>query len=117
MRSVLLGALALIPLRAVRAQEAAVVYGSVRDSSGQPLRATVRVVNRGGASVADAQGRYQLRVPAGLVILRVGFLGFQPLDDTLTLAVGIRSSATTGSILPSWRCNPSSSPPPSARSS
>jgi len=87
-RSVLLGALALIPLRAVRAQEAAVVYGSVRDSSGQPLRATVRVVNRGGASVADAQGRYQLRVPAGLVILRVGFLGFQPLDDTLTLAVG-----------------------------
>src|SRR5256712_2608146 len=84
----LLGALAMLPLRAVSAQETAVVYGSVRDSSDQPLRATVRVVNGDGASVGDAQGRYRLRVPAGLAIVRVGFLGFQSLDDTLALAAG-----------------------------
>jgi len=47
----------LLAVRAVSAQESAVVYGSVRDSSGQPLRATLRVVNGDGASVADAQGR------------------------------------------------------------
>ena len=86
MRSLPPGALAMLLVRAVSAQESAVVYGSVRDSSGQPLRATVRVVNGDGASVADAQGRYQLRVPAGLVIIRVGLLGFQSLDDTLALA-------------------------------
>jgi len=78
----------MIPLRMAGAQETALVYGSVRDSSGQPLRATVRVVNGDGASVADAQGRYQLRVPAGLAIVRVRLLGFQALDDTLALAAG-----------------------------
>ena len=88
MRPVLLGALAMMPLRALSAQETAVLYGSVRDSSGQPLRATVRVVNGAAASVADAQGRYQLSVPAGLVIVRVGFLGYRSLDDTLNLAAG-----------------------------
>ena len=88
MRPVLLGALAMMPLRALSAQETAVLYGSMRDSSGQPLRATVRVVNGAAASVADAQGRYQLSVPAGLVIVRVGFLGYRSLDDTLTLAAG-----------------------------
>src|SRR5213076_2232874 len=87
-RPVLLGALAMMPLRALSAQETAVLYGSMRDSSGQPLRATVRVVNGAAASVADAQGRYQLSVPAGLVIVRVGFLGYRSLDDTLTLAAG-----------------------------
>src|SRR5439155_430206 len=83
-----------LPLPGLSAQETAVLYGSMRDSSGQPLRATVRVVNGAAASVADAQGRYQLSVPAGLVIVRVGFLGYRSLDDTLTLAAGIRSSAT-----------------------
>src|SRR6266568_3692086 len=78
----------MMPLRALSAQETAVLYGSVRDSSGQPLRATVRVVNGAAASVADAQGRYQLSVPAGLVIVRVGFLGYRSLDDTLNLAAG-----------------------------
>src|SRR6185437_3708703 len=87
-RSLLPVALAMLLVRAVSAQETAVVYGTVRDSSGQPVRATVRVVNGDGASAADAQGRYHLRVPAALVIVRVGFLGFQSLDDTLTLAAG-----------------------------
>src|SRR5438046_9256548 len=78
----------MMPLRALSAQETAVLYGSMRDSSGQPLRATVRVVNGAAASVADAQGRYQLSVPAGLVIVRVGFLRYRSLDDPLTLAAG-----------------------------
>ncbi len=88
MRALLLAALATVPLRAVSAQGTAALYGSVRDSSGQPLRATVRVVNGDGVGVADAQGRYRLSVPGGLVIVRVGLLGFQSLVDTLTLAAG-----------------------------
>ena len=84
----MLGALAILPLRAASAQGTADLYGSVRDSSSQPLRATLRVVNGDGVSVADAQGHYRLSVPAGLVIVRVGFLGFQSLDDTVTLAAG-----------------------------
>ena len=88
MRSLLPGAIAMMLVRAVSAQETAVVYGSVRDSSGQPLRATVRVINGGGASLADAHGHYQLRVPAGLVFVRVALLGFQSRDDTLALAAG-----------------------------
>src|SRR5207249_8374702 len=87
-RPLLLAALATVPLRAVSAQGPAALYGSVRDSSGQPLRATVRVVNGDGVGVADAQGRYRLSVPGGLVIVRVGLLGFQSLVDTLTLAAG-----------------------------
>jgi iron complex outermembrane receptor protein len=88
LRSLLLGALATVPLRAVSAQDTAVVYGSVQDSSGQPLRATVRVVNGHLASVADPQGRFRVSVPAGLVIVRVAYLGFRAIDDTLTLAAG-----------------------------
>ncbi len=88
MKRLLWGVLALAPLRALSAQDTAVVYGSVRDTAGQPLRATVRVVPGGPASVADAQGRYRLSVPAGLAVLRVGHVGFQPVDDTLALAAG-----------------------------
>src|SRR5437762_1327386 len=81
-------ALAPGPLRAVSAHGRAALYGSVRDSAGQPLRATVRVVNGDGVGVADAQGRYRLSVPGGLVIVRLGLLGYQSLVDTLTLAAG-----------------------------
>jgi len=77
-----------VPLRAGTAQGTAVLYGSVRDSSSQALRATLRVVNGDGVSVADAHGRFRLSVPDGLVIVRVSFLGFQSLADTLTLAAG-----------------------------
>jgi len=78
----------VVPLRAASAQGTAALYGSVRDSASQPLRATVRVVNGNGVSVADVQGHYRLSVPAGLVIVRVGFPGFQSLEDTLTAAAG-----------------------------
>ena len=88
MRSVLLGALAVLPLGAASAQEIGVVYGAVRDSAGRPLRAAVRVVEGRPATVADAQGRFRLSVPARLVIVRVSFPGFQPLDDTVTVAGG-----------------------------
>jgi len=87
-RRLLWGVLALVPLRAVGAQDTAVLYGSVRDTAGQPLRASVRVVPRGPASVADAQGRYRLSVPAGLAIVRVGHVGLQPIDDTVAIAAG-----------------------------
>ena len=81
-------ALAIVPLGMARAQGTAVVYGSVRDSAGQPLRATIRVTNGDQASVADARGHYRLVVSAGLVIVQVRYVGFQPVDDTLALAAG-----------------------------
>ena len=87
MRSLLLGALAIVPLRAASAQGTAALYGSVRDSSSRPLRAVVRV-NGHPATVADTQGRFRLSVPAGRVIVRVSFLGFQSVDDTVTVAAG-----------------------------
>jgi len=40
------------------------------------------------ATVADTQGRFRLSVPAGRVIVRVSFLGFQSVDDTVTVAAG-----------------------------
>jgi outer membrane receptor for ferrienterochelin and colicins len=78
----------VLPLRAVGAQQTAILYGSVRDTAGQPVPATVRVVGSDRATVADAQGRYRLSVPAVLAIVRVGHVGFQPVEDTLALAAG-----------------------------
>ena len=83
-----MGALSLTPLLALRAQGTAVLYGSVRDSAGRPLRATIRVVNGHEASAADGAGRFRLSVPAGLTIVRVAYIGFQSVDDTVALAAG-----------------------------
>ena len=88
MKSVLIGALAMMSLRSVSAQATATLYGSVRDSSSQPLRATLRVLHGDGVTVADAQGRFRLTVPASLVTVRLSFPGFRSLDDTVTLAAG-----------------------------
>jgi len=87
-KSVLIGALAMMSLRSVSAQATATLYGSVRDSSSQPLRATLRVLHGDGVTVADAQGRFRLTVPASLVTVRLSFPGFRSLDDTVTLAAG-----------------------------
>ena len=88
MKSVLIGALAMMSLRSVSAQATATLYGSVRDSSSQPLRATLRVLHGDGVTVADAQGRFRLTVPASLVTVRLSFPGFRSLGDTVTLAAG-----------------------------
>src|SRR5438132_12928610 len=88
MRAPLLAFLAVVPGVAAAAQGTAILYGSVTDSLGQPLRATVRVVGSPAMAVADGRGRYRLAVPAGRVIARAGHIGFRSQVDTTTIATG-----------------------------
>src|SRR5207302_1589795 len=81
MRAPLLAFLAVVPGVAAAAQATAILYGSVTDSLGQPLRATVRVVGSPAMAVADSRGRYRLAVPAGRVIVRAGHIGFRSQVD------------------------------------
>src|SRR5881409_616508 len=88
MRAPLLAFLAVVPGVAAAAQGTAILYGSVTDSLGQPLQATVRVVGSPAMAVADGRGRYRLAVPAGRVIVRAGHIGFRSQVDSATIAAG-----------------------------
>src|SRR3989442_7255080 len=88
MRAPLLAFLAVVPGVAAAAQGTAILYGSVTDSLGQPLRATVRVVGSPAMAVADGRGRYRLAVPAGRLIVRAGHIGFRSPADAATVAGG-----------------------------
>src|SRR5437879_9975132 len=88
MRAPLLAFLAVVPGVAAAAQGTAILYGSVTDSLGQPLRATVRVVGSPAMAVADGRGRYRLAVPAGRVIVRASHIGVRSQVDTTTIAAG-----------------------------
>ena len=87
-RLLILACLASAPLAGLRAQGSAVLYGSVHDTLGQPLRAYVRLLDGGRAALADGRGRYRLAVPAGTVVVRIALIGFEAVTDTLTLAAG-----------------------------
>jgi len=88
-RRLLLSALlATTPAAIVAAQGTAVLSGTVRDTLGQPLRGTVRVVGSALARVADERGRYRLDVPPGRLIVRIGHIGYRSVEDTLTLSAG-----------------------------
>jgi iron complex outermembrane receptor protein len=84
----ILACLASASLTSLRAQGSAVLYGLMHDTLGQPLRAYVRVVDGGRASVADGHGRYRLTVPAGTTVVRIDRVGFEAVTDTVTLAAG-----------------------------
>ncbi len=75
----------LLAVPGLTAQRAAVVYGSVRDSGGQPLRATLTDIATGLRSFADNQGRYRLSVAPGRTVVRVAHIGYASVFDTLTL--------------------------------
>jgi len=87
-RLLILACLASAPPAGLRAQGSAVLYGSVHDTLGQPLRAYVRLLEGGRAALADGRGRYRLTVPAGTVAVRIALIGFEAITDTLTLAPG-----------------------------
>ncbi len=76
------------PAATVAAQGTAVVFGTVRDTLGQPLPGTVQLVGSALARVADARGRYRLELPPGRVIVRIGYIGYRSVEDTLTLSPG-----------------------------
>jgi outer membrane receptor for ferrienterochelin and colicins len=85
-RLLLLAAIASTPPGAARAQGTALVYGVVRDTLNQPIRASVTDVRSGHGTVADNNGRYRLPVVGGTIVLRVGYVGFRSIMDTLSLA-------------------------------
>ena len=76
---------ALLAVPELTAQRSAVVYGSIRDSGGQPLRATVTDIGSGLRSFADNQGRYRLSVAPGKTVVRIAHIGYASVLDTLTL--------------------------------
>src|SRR5256712_3921363 len=76
---------ALLAVPELTAQRSAVVYGSIPDSGGQPLRATVTDIGSGLRSFADNQGRYRLSVAPGQTGARIGPIGYASVLDTLTL--------------------------------
>src|SRR4029077_14016904 len=87
-RLLVLACLASVPLAGLRAQRSAVLYGSVHDTLGQPLRAYVRLVEGGRAALADGRGRYRLTVPAGTLVVRIALIGFEAVTDTLRPPAG-----------------------------
>jgi outer membrane receptor for ferrienterochelin and colicins len=84
----LIAALAAVWAPPLVAQGTGVVYGSIRDTTGQPLRAAVTVVGGGVRTYADAQGRYRLTVASGRTIVRASHIGFASVVDTLSLSPG-----------------------------
>jgi outer membrane receptor for ferrienterochelin and colicins len=86
----LAAALALTMPRGATAQEAATVYGTVRDSAtGASIQSAQVSAGAGHTVFSDAAGRYLLgRLPAGTVVLTVRRLGYAPAADTLHLAPG-----------------------------
>ncbi|HYL54710.1 MAG TPA: TonB-dependent receptor [Gemmatimonadales bacterium] len=80
------GWLASVPLAAARGQGAGVLFGVVRDTLGQPVRANVREVKGGRETTADGNGRYRLAVIAGTAVVRVGYVGLRSIVDTVVLA-------------------------------
>ncbi len=68
--------------------QTAVVYGTVRDSTGRPLpHALVRVPGGPQNAYTDSAGAYRLAdVPRGAVTVRVELIGFAARSDTLHVA-------------------------------
>jgi len=66
-----------------RAQDSAVVYGTVRDTAGRPIAATVTVVNGTAATQANRYGRYRLVVPAGYAFIRAQFVGYLSVETAV----------------------------------
>jgi len=81
--------LALLPA-AVRGQSTGIVYGSVRDPAGGPVRsAHVTVPGTRAQSTVDAAGGYRLvDVPAGRMVLEALMIGYLPTFDTVDVAAG-----------------------------
>lgn len=73
------------------AQGTATITGTVtQEGSGEPIaRVQIMVAGTGIAAATDIKGRYHLdRVPTGQQVLRFRWLGFAPLDRTVTVTAG-----------------------------
>ncbi len=95
MRPAALAVSALVFAARLAAQGSGVVYGSVTDTSGNPLsRAFVRVSRAdGGRMIAikygDATGSYRFdSLPPGRLAIDAGLIGFRLASDSITLRAG-----------------------------
>ena len=77
-----------MPLAAASGQGTSLLFGVVRDTLGQPVRANLRDVSGGHETTADGTGRYRLTVIAGTAVVRVGYVGLRSIVDTVVLAAG-----------------------------
>lgn len=71
------------------AQSARTISGTVTDASGVPVigaAVTFTVAGKSDGALTDIDGKYTLRVPAGVKTLQVEFLGYTA--ETVTLAAG-----------------------------
>ena len=82
----------LIAIVPSAAQNNALIFGVVRDSAGAPLPAVnVSVLNMPGGISTDANGRYELTVPAETDITVVySFIGYLTIRDYINLKPGER---------------------------
>lgn len=66
------------------------VSGLVSDAEGLPLPGANVVVAEGQGTIADAEGRYRLELPAGDHVLAFRFVGHEPQRVEIRLAAGER---------------------------
>src|SRR5436189_2500308 len=81
---------ALLATKAVAAQQAGTVSGTVLAAKdGAPLSgASVVVVGTARAALANAQGRYHLSVPAGTATVKARLIGYESADQQVTVKAG-----------------------------
>src|SRR5947199_2363019 len=86
---------ALLATKAVAAQQAGTVSGTVLAAKdGAPLPgASVVVVGTARAALANAQGRYHLSVPAGTATVKARLIGYESADQQVTVKAGETVSA------------------------
>jgi hypothetical protein len=90
-------ALAALPAVLAGPSDAAMLRGRVVDRSGKPIEyANVSVPAMRRGAVTDAEGRFELDLPAGPVVLEVTQMGYERARMTVTLA---ESGAETRVIL------------------
>src|SRR5947199_4261119 len=86
---------ALLATKAVAAQQAGTVSGTVLAAKdGAPLPgASVVVVGTARAALANAQGRYHLSVPAGTATVKARLIGYESADQQVPVKAGETVSA------------------------
>lgn len=88
-------AVVLIPMSA-SAQSGGTIRGTVQDAAtSRPIAsAQIQVVGTSLGTVADAQGNFQVSVPAGTHTLRASAPGFAAMETSVTVAAGQTATTT-----------------------
>jgi len=91
-----LGAMSLGVASPVQAQDVGQIEGTVTTTEGEPLPgATVQIVDLERGTSTNANGRFDLRgVPAGRHVLTVRFIGYQSVEQDVTVRTGETTTAT-----------------------